>query len=551
VPRTAFQSAVVFEGGEKTPHQSTQKGNYVAHQLPDAEHHRAPSPQVDLSMPNVDPRDTYHSSYKSSHTGEAPSADNTASPVPNITFQSRVVFEDGEKNRAPHQSTQQGNYVTHPAQEITSATRPKPQVNLSMPNVDPKDAYYSSYKTSHTGEALSLDDVASPIPNITFQSRVVFEDGDKNRTPQQSTQKDNYVTHPVQDTTPPSHPKPQVNLSMPNVDPKDTYHSSYEIAHTGEALSADDVASPVPNSTFQSRVLFEDGDKNRTPRKSTQKENYITHPVQDTTPATPPKPQVNLSMPNVDPKDSYHSSYKTSHTGEIPSADDVASPAPNTAFQSRILFEDGEKNRTPHKSTQKENYITHLVQDTTPATPPKNQVDLSMPNVDPQDSYHSSYKTAHTGKTLSADDVASPAPPTTFQSRVVFEDGSKNRTHESTQKGNYVAHPTQEQEAHSSPKPQIDLSMPNVKESYQSSYKQAHKGRREGEKEQGRENAIDKMSYMVQVTNFPQTMNKAQSRAQPSKYVFYSIIFIFIYILFFLLLFLIFFFFSFSPFLFC
>lgn len=162
----------------------------------------------------------------------------------------------------------------------------------------------------------------------------------------------------------------------------------------GTAPSEDDVAVASPNITFQSRVMFEDGEKNRTPLTSTQKENYITHPVQDSTPAVPPKSLLSLSMPNVDPKDTYHSSYETSHTGELPSEDDLAVSAPPTTFQSRVVLADGSV-VTPLQSTQKGIYVAHPTQDFEPHLPPKSQMDFTQPNVDPKESFQSSYKQSH------------------------------------------------------------------------------------------------------------------------------------------------------------
>jgi hypothetical protein len=307
----------VFDGENRAPTpQSTQQGAYVAHPAVDTEPAHPPKSHADLiSMPNTNRKDSLHSSYSTSHTGQSPAPGDVATPSPNITFQSHVMFEDGEKNRAPRQSTQQENYVTFPLPDNTPHPPPKSHDDLiSMPNVDQKDSFHSSYSTSHTGQLSSPGDAATPSPNITFQSRVAFEDGDKNRMPHQSTQRENYVSYPVQEHEPHHQPKAQMDLSMPNVDPKDS-HSSYKSSYTGESPSPGDVATPSPNITFHSRVAFEDGDKNKTPQQSTQRENYVAYPSQEHESHPPPKGQMDLSMPNLDPKDMYQSSYKHSHTG--------------------------------------------------------------------------------------------------------------------------------------------------------------------------------------------------------------------------------------------
>ena len=226
------------------------------------------------------------------------------------------VFDGRERTPTP-QSTHKGVFVQHPITDTEPINPPKPQMDLSMPNVDPDDSFSSSYRTSHTGQPLSLHDLASPSPNITFQSRVTFEDGEKNRTPHQSTQKENYINLPLPENNSHPPPKAQVNLSMPNVDPKDSYHSSYKMSHTGELPHPNDMASPAPATTFQSRVAFEDGDKNRAPHQSTQKGNYVAHPITDQEPHPAPKSQLDLSMPYVDSKAEYQSSYKQSHKGII------------------------------------------------------------------------------------------------------------------------------------------------------------------------------------------------------------------------------------------
>lgn len=83
---------------------------------------------------------------QSSHKGEAPSVRNEVEPAPNTTFRSSIVLEDADRNRTPHKSTQQDNFVSHPRAEVEHYTLPKAQISLSQPNVDPKDSYSSSYQ---------------------------------------------------------------------------------------------------------------------------------------------------------------------------------------------------------------------------------------------------------------------------------------------------------------------------------------------------------------------------------------------------------------------
>ena len=71
ISRTAFHSSLVLEDLEHAPiPQSTQRGQYVAYAAQEPESQRPRMAQLDLTMPQVDPRDEYHSSYQRSHTGE-------------------------------------------------------------------------------------------------------------------------------------------------------------------------------------------------------------------------------------------------------------------------------------------------------------------------------------------------------------------------------------------------------------------------------------------------------------------------------------------------
>lgn len=66
----------------------------------------------------------------------------------------------------------------------------------------------------------------------------------------------------------------------------------------------------APRSAFKSSLALEDADKNKAPRKSTQQENYVHHSTPEVERPTPPKSQFSLAHAEVDPKESYKSSYK-------------------------------------------------------------------------------------------------------------------------------------------------------------------------------------------------------------------------------------------------
>lgn len=292
---------------EATP-QSTQKGNFVYHSTPPMKSHPPPKHNVDLSMPNVDSKNNFQSSYQQSHTGELPSESDRIMPLPSTTFNSSLNFSDGEASRPPYKSTQQQNYTSYPTQDVVHYTPPKPQINLTMPNVDPKDTFNSSYKQSHTGEPQSVDNIVNNAPNTTFQSSLHFNDGEAGKVPLQSTQQGNYVVHPAQDVVHYMPPRPQIDITQPNVNPKENYQSSYKQSHRGDTPSVEDEVTHVPRTTFQSSVVFEGGDNS--PAQSTQQGSFTSYPAQDREVYHPPRPQVDLSQPNVNAKESYTSSYK-------------------------------------------------------------------------------------------------------------------------------------------------------------------------------------------------------------------------------------------------
>ena len=467
VVRTAFQSSVVLEGGEKVAYQSTQKGNYVAHPVQESGPHPPPKPQVDLTQPNMDPKDQYQSSYKHSHKGEKQSAEHEHASISHTAFQSNVVFEGGD--RIPSQSTHKQSYMAHPVQEAVAHSPSKPQVDLSQPNADTKDTFLSSYKMTHRGEAPSVSDEVAAAPQSSFTSSFTFDDGDKHRTPPKSTQKDNYVSYPAQDQEPRTPSKAQISFKHSDVDLKDAYQSSYNNAHKREALSMGEETVASPNTALKSSVVLEDGYHTKTPTKSTQRENYVAHPTSDIELYVPPKSQISFAQPNVDPKDTYQSSYKHSHKGEAPPAEDEVVAALRTTFKSSVAFEDGVRPKTPQKSTQRENYVAHATPEREHHVPPQSQITLSQPSVDPTESYQSSYNRVYTGEAPSINDEVTPLH-TAFKSSMVFGDGERTRTpQKSTQRENYVSHPISEAEHHTPPKSLISLAQPNVdpKETFQ------------------------------------------------------------------------------------
>lgn len=477
-PRSAFKSSIVLEDADKnkTPRQSTHKENYVYHSTPEMEHPTPPKAQINLSQPNIDPKEAFQSSYKQSHRGETP-VQQEETVVPRTAFQSSIKFD--EPGRATPQSTQKREFVAHAIPDSTPHHAPRTQVDLTMPNVDAKDSFVSSYKNLHKGELPSEVDRASPAPQTAFKSSFVLNNGENDQTPQQSTQRGEYIAHPVSETQNTPAPKAHVDLSMPNVDPKDRFQSSYKNQHTGELPSSADKVSTVPSTAFKSSVVLDDGERSRTPQQSTQRGEYKAHPVTETQATPAPKAQVDLSMPNVDPKEAFQSSYKNQHKGEIPSSAERASPAPQTAFKSNVVLDDGDKNRTAQQSTQRGEFPVHALPNVQPHHAPQPQVDLSMPNVDPKDTFQSSYKNLHKGEVSNDTRAKSPNPPSAFKSTVVFDDGEKNRSsQQSTQRDEYVAHTIPDSRPISSPKPQVNLSQPDVdqKELYKSSYQTMHRG---------------------------------------------------------------------------
>lgn len=392
VSSSTFNSSLDFSDGDSSsrlPYKSTQQQSFSSYPSQDVVHYSPPSPQINLSMPNVDPKDSYHSSYQQSHTGERPSSSQNDISVPRTTFQSSLALDDGQKYRDPPQSTQRGNYVSFPTSTVEHHPPPKPQVDLSMPNVNAKDSFHSTYNQSHTGELPSPRDNGVQVPRTTFQSSLAFDDGEKNRAPAQSTQQGNFVSYPARDVEHYTPPRPQVDLSQPNVNPRDHYNSSYKQSHTGEPQSVDSIVN-IPRTTFQSSLQFSDGDANTAPRQSTQQRNYVAHPTLDVVHYTPPRTQIDISQPNVNSRESYQSSYKQSHRGDTPSVEDEVTHIPRTAFQSSLVFNNGDA--TPAQSTQKGSYVTHTNTRTEPQPPPQAQISLAMPNVDPRESYTSSYR---------------------------------------------------------------------------------------------------------------------------------------------------------------
>jgi hypothetical protein len=458
---------------------STNKGLFVAHPVQDSEPLPPPKPKIDLSMPNVDPKEEFQSSYSQSHTGELPSPDDEVARVPRTTFQSSLAFEDGEKTRPPLQSTNKGQYVAHPVQDNEPVPPPKGQLDLTQPNVDPKELFQSSYKSALKGEPLREEDEITYVPRTAFQSSLVLEDLEGFSETPQSTQRNLFVAHPVQDVEPAAPPKSQLDLSQPNVDPKEEYQSSYKNSHKGEPLAEEDETITAPRTAFKSSLALVDGDKSGTPKKSSQKEQFVAHPVQDYEPHPPPKGQLDLTQPNVDYKEHLRSSYKQSHKGETLSQEDEPAFVPRTSFKSSLVLEDAEKSPIPKHSTNKGSYVAHPVQDSEPHPPPKAQISLSQPNVDTKEMFQSSYKQSHKGEALPAEDEPITPPRTAFKSSFALEDGDMSPTpRRSIHKEQFVAHPVQNVEPTPPPKPQISLSQPNVdpKETFRSSYSKLHTG---------------------------------------------------------------------------
>ena len=169
--------------------------------------------------------------------------DSDVTLFPHTAFKSSFTFDDGEKYRATQQSTHNENYKSYPTPDMEHYTPPKPQISLTQPNLDPKEAFQvrlsrsaafpltysfihssqSSYKQSHKGEALSSDDQTTSAPQTTFKSSVAFDDGEKTRTPQKSTQRDNYILHPTPDIEHYTPPKSQISLTQPNIDLKESF----------------------------------------------------------------------------------------------------------------------------------------------------------------------------------------------------------------------------------------------------------------------------------------------------------------------------------------
>jgi hypothetical protein len=210
----------------------------------------------------------------------------------------------------------------------------------------------------HKGEAPSAEDEVSRAPPRTFQSSLNFADGERIRSPQLSTQHESYISHALPDHEPHHSPKPQVDLTMPHVDPKESYKSSYNNTHKGEPLLPGDEAVSSHHNAFSSNFSLEEGYK--TPQ-TTQKGNYVVHPIPKTEHHTPPKPQVNLTQPNVTPRDTFQSSYKSMHRGESPAPNDQEPRTPpRSAFKSSITL-DGGHVQEPLETTSKHSYAAPTI----------------------------------------------------------------------------------------------------------------------------------------------------------------------------------------------